>query len=125
MPVSDADRKVVDRVFDAMHARDEKKMMPLFAANAVLIEPFSGAPRTHTGSPAIRTWFLQAVNEMPPDMKIKLDRIDMDGTRVKADWTCTASVFPTPMRGTDYYTIRNGLIEHAEFVVTEMPPMGP
>lgn len=126
MPVKTEDRQVVDKVFQAMHAKaqGEKTMASIFASNAVLIEPFSGEPRTHSGKENIMAWFRQAVNEMPPDMAIKMDRIDMDGERVRADWTCTSSVFSTPMKGSDYYRIRGGLIEHAEFVVTEMPPMG-
>jgi ketosteroid isomerase-like protein len=125
MPVTEQDKGIVDQVFAAMHARaeGEKAMMALFAEDASLTEPFSGQPRTHKGKEAIRTWFLQAVGEMPPDMKIKLDRLDMDGGRVKAEWTCTSSVFPTPMRGHDLYTIKGGKIANAEFVVTDMPPM--
>lgn len=115
----------MDKVFQAMHAREngEQMMSALFAEKAVLIEPFSGQPRTHSGKPAIISWFREAVQNMPPDMTIKMDRIDLDGGRVVAAWTCTSSVFPTPMRGKDFYQIRNGLIEHAEFVVTDMPAM--
>lgn len=126
MPVKPEDRQVVDKVFQAMHARaqGEKVMATLFAQNATLSEPFSGEPRTHKGKESIMAWFRQAVTEMPPDMTIKMDRIDMDGERVRADWTCTSSAFSTPMKGSDYYRIAGGLIEQAEFVVTEMPPMG-
>jgi hypothetical protein len=127
MPVRPEDRRIVEGVFQAMHARaaGEQQMMALFADNAIVIEPFSGQPRTHTGKDAIRAWFREAVKEMAPDMVLKMDRIDMDGARVRADWTCTASVFPKPMRGHDLYTIQQGKIAHAEFVVTDMPPMGP
>ncbi len=126
MPVSQQDRAVVDRVFEAMHARaeGEQKMSALFAEGAVLVEPFSGEPRTHEGKAAIMAWFREAVQNMPPDMTIKMDRIDMDGGRVVAEWTCTSSVFPTPMRGKDIYRISGGLIQHAEYVVTDMPAMG-
>jgi len=125
MPVKAEDQAVVEQVFQAMHARaaGEKAMAALFAPAATLIEPFSGQPRTHQGKDEIMAWFRQAVTEMPPDMAIKMNRIDMDGDRVRADWTCTSSVFATPMKGSDYYRIRGGKIEHAEFVVTEMPPM--
>ncbi len=125
MPVSDDARRTVQKVFEAMHARAEGEaaMRELFADDAVVIEPFSGQPRTHRGKKDIMAWFLEAVAEMPPDMTLKLDRLDMDGDRVRAEWTCMASVFPTPMRGYDLYKIVRGKIEHAEFVVTEMPPM--
>jgi len=126
MPVSQQDRAVVEGVFKAMHDRaaGEKAMMALYADHAQVTEPFSGQPRTHKGKEAIRAWFREAVKEMPEDMAIKMDRIDMDGGNVRAEWTCTSKVFPTPMRGYDLYGIKNGKIERADFVVTEMPPMG-
>lgn len=126
MPVRDEDRRAVEQVFAAMHARaaGEEQMMSLFAEHASVTEPFSGEPRTHKGKAAIRAWFRDAVQNMPPDMQIRMDRIDMDGVRVCAEWTCTSSVLASPMRGKDLYTIRNGVIENAEFIVTEMPPMG-
>ncbi len=126
MPVKEQDQALVEQIFKAMHAREkgESIMSGLFAENATLIEPFSGEPRTHQGHASIMSWFREAVTQMPPDMTIKMDRIDMDSGRVRADWTCTSSAFSTPMKGIDFYRIQNGKIEHAEFVVTEMPPMG-
>lgn len=123
MPVSERDRQVVDGVFRAMHERaaGENAMMALFAEDSQVIEPFSGQPQTHRGKPAIRAWFREAVNQMAPDMALKLDRLDMDGGRVRAEWTCTSVVMKGPMRGYDLYTIEAGLIKAAEFVVTEMP----
>lgn len=123
MPVSERDRQVVDGVFRAMHERaaGENAMMALFAEDSVVTEPFSGQPQTHRGKPAIRAWFREAVNQMAPDMTLKLDRIDMDAGRVRAEWTCTSVVMKGPMRGYDLYSIESGLIKTAEFVVTEMP----
>jgi len=125
MPVSDESRKLVEGLFRAMHDRQdgEARMAALFADDAEVTEPFSGQPTTHRGKGAIMAWFRQAVENMPPDMQIKMDRLDMDGDRVRADWTCTASAFPSPMKGHDLYVIRDGKIVRAEFVVTEMPPM--
>ncbi len=126
MPVTNEQRAVVEKVFQAMHARaeGEKVMATLFADNATLTEPFSGEVRSHKGKSDIMAWFRSAVAEMPEDMAIKMNRLDLDGDRVRADWTCTSSVFPTPMKGSDYYRFAGGLISEAEFVVTEMPPMG-
>lgn len=125
MPVTAEQRAVVEQVFQAMHARaeGEKQMMSLFAQNAVLTEPFSGQPRTHTGWNAIRDWFREAVNQMPPEMTIKMDKIDLAGDQVRADWTCNAPFFEFPMKGYDLYTIRAGKIERADYVVTQSPPM--
>jgi len=126
MPVTNEQRATVEKVFQAMHARaeGEKLMASLFAENASLTEPFSGEPRTHNGKADIMAWFREAVSQMPEDMAIRVDRLDLDGDRVRADWTCTSSVFLTPMKGSDFYRISGGLIHQAEFVVTEMPPMG-
>lgn len=125
MPVTAEDRSVVEQVFQAMHARGEgeKKMMSLFDQNAVLTEPFSGQPRTHSGWNAIRDWFREAVQQMPPEMVIKMDKIDMAGDQVRADWTCSAPFFEFPMKGYDLYTIRSGKIVKADYVVTQSPPM--
>ena len=60
-----------------------------------------------------------------PDQKLLLDRVDMDGDNVRAEWTCTSPIFATPMRGYDLFTIRDNLIARLEVVVTDMPPMGP
>jgi ketosteroid isomerase-like protein len=127
MAVKPEDHNVVQGVFEAMHEgpKGEAKMMALFHDDAVLIEPFSGQPQTHSGSEAIRSWFKQATREMPPGMKITLDRIDMDGQHVRAEWTCTADVFPKPMKGYDLYAIRDGKIARLEMIVTDAPPMGP
>lgn len=126
MPVQDADRKIVETVFQAMHERADgrDKMVSLFAADAELTEPFSGETKTHKGLEAIGAFFDGAVADMPPDMTIKMDRIDLDGDRVRAEWTCTSQAFGGPMKGHDLYRIVGGKIVNAEFVVTEMPSMG-
>ncbi|MBK8916062.1 MAG: nuclear transport factor 2 family protein [Phycisphaerales bacterium] len=126
MPVQESDRQIVKQVFDAMHAglEGESRMATLFLPDGVLVEPFSGQVREHRGDGAIRTWFRDAINAMPPDMKIRLDRLDLEEGRVRADWTCTSPVLPSPIRGYDLYSIRDGRISRLEIVVTEMPPQG-
>ena len=126
MGVDQNHRQVVDRLFKAMQAgpSGEKEMMALFSDDAVFIEPFSGTPQTHVGRDAIRTSFQDMWKDPAPDLELNVDRIDMDGDTVRAEWTCTSPVFPTPMRGYDLFSIRQGLIEKLEIQVTEMPPMG-
>jgi ketosteroid isomerase-like protein len=125
MGVSKSDRTVVEGLFKAMQAgpAGEELMMSLFHENAVFIEPFSGQPLTHTGHAAIRTSFREQTAHPLPDMKLTLDRVDMDGAVVRAEWTCSSSAFPTPMRGHDLFTIREGRIDRLEIVVTGMPGM--
>ena len=126
MPVDENDRGVVDRLFKAMQAgpSGEREMMALFSDNAVFVEPFSGMPQTHTGKDAIKTSFQSMWKTPAPDLKLIVDRVDLDGKNVRAEWTCTSPVFPTPMRGYDLFSIREGLIERLEIYVTEMPPVG-
>ncbi len=125
MTVSDSQRKVVEILFKAMQAgpSGEEEMMALFAEDAVFIEPFSGEPKTHSGKAAIRASFQEMWREPPPDLKLTLDRLDLDGDRVRAEWTCTSPVFPEPMRGRDLFTISSGKIARLEITVTGMPPM--
>ncbi len=127
MPVSEQDRSVVEAMFKAMQAgaSGERDMMALFSDDAVFIEPFTGTPITHTGKSAIRESFLGMWKEPAPDLKLMVDRVDLDGDHIRADWTCTSPVFPSPMRGHDLFTIADGKITRLEIIVTDMPPMGP
>jgi hypothetical protein len=123
MSVKSSDQAVVESLFRAMQAGPdgERLMMSLFHANAVLIEPFSGQPVTHRGHDAIRESFRQQTAHPLPEMTLTLDRVDVDGALVRADWTCTSSAFPTPMHGHDLFAIKDGLIESLEIIVTDMP----
>lgn len=126
MSVSQADRDLIENLYKAMQAgaAGENAMLGLFAEGAVFIEPFSGEPKTHTGLSAIRAWFQDTCKELAPDMRLQLDRVDLDAGRVRAVWTCYSSAFSTPMRGIDHFTIEHGKIRHLEIVVTDAPPMG-
>jgi ketosteroid isomerase-like protein len=125
MSISTSDRAVVERLFRAMQAGadGEGEMMALFAPDATFIEPFSGQAIAHSGRNAIRESFRQQTAHPMPDMKLTLDRVDLDGSIVKANWTCTSSAFPAPMRGHDLFTIQNGQITRLEIIVTDMPGM--
>jgi hypothetical protein len=126
MPVSTDQRKAVDELFRAMQAgpAGEEAMMRLFAEDAVFVEPFSGAPQTHVGLSAIRQSFRDQWKNPAPDLTLVLDRVDLDGPRVRAEWTCTSPAFSSPMRGYDLFTLgREGKIARLEIIVTEAPPM--
>ena len=125
MPVSASDRTVIENLFRAMQKgpAGEADMMSLFADDAVFIEPFSGVPKTHTGTQAIKASFKGMWDNPPPDMRLILDRVDVDADKLRAEWTCTSPVFPEPMKGFDLFTIRNGRIARLEITVTSVPPM--
>jgi hypothetical protein len=125
MAITAQERKTVERVFKAMQngPGGEEAMMALFDEGAVLIEPFSGEPQTHVGKDAIRSSFRDQWKNPLPDFKLTLDRVDLDGPQVRAEWTCTSSVFATPMRGYDLFTLNDdGRIARFEIIVTEAPP---
>lgn len=127
MPLSHADRTIVENLFRAMQRGPdgEEEMMALFADDAVFIEPFTGAVQTHTGKAAVRAAFRASWEAPVPDLRLVLDRVDVDGETVLADWTCTSPAFPTPMRGQDRFTLRDGRIARLEIVITEAPGGGP
>jgi hypothetical protein len=126
MSVSAQQRKVVEDLFKAMQMGPggEESMMKLFAEDAVFIEPFSGESQTHAGRDAIRQSFRNQWIDPPPDLRLVLHRVDLDGRQIRADWTCTSPAFPSPMRGYDLFTLNAaGEITRLEIVVTDAPPM--
>lgn len=125
MAVTQQQRQTVENLFRAMQAGPdgEEAMMALFTDEAVFVEPFSGQPQTHSGKPAIRQSFRDQWQDPLPDLSL-VHRVDLDGALVRAEWTCTSPVFPTPMRGYDLFTLDGaGRIERLEIVITEAPPM--
>jgi SnoaL-like domain len=124
MGINARERKVVEGVFRAMQSGPggEEALMALFDERAVFVEPFSGEPHTHVGKDAIRGSFRDQWKDPLPDFRLRLDRVDLDGRQVRAEWTCTSSVFPTPMRGYDLFTLNDdGKIARFEIIVTEAP----
>jgi hypothetical protein len=121
MPVSAQDQKTVESLFKAMQMgpSGEEAMMALFDESAVFIEPFSGQVQTHTGKSAIRDSFREMWKQPLPDLRLTLDRVDVDGDALRAEWTCVSPALPGPMRGFDLFRIRAGRILRLEIVVTE------
>jgi len=97
--------------------------MSLFADDAIFIEPFSGVPLTHEGHQAIREAFKGMEENSAPDLELALERVDVDGNQLRAEWTCASPVFPEPMKGFDLFTIKNGKITRLEIVVTNVLPL--
>jgi hypothetical protein len=125
MHVNAQQRNIVEKLFKAMQAGPggEAAMVSLFADDAVLIEPFAGQPQSHRGTEAIRESFRDQSNNSPPDLQLEVDRVDLEGSLVRAEWTCTSAAFSSPMRGYDLFTLNDaGKITRLEIVVTEMPP---
>jgi len=115
--VNEHEKNTIEAVYEAMQAgaTGEDRMVELFAEDGVLVEPFSGTPRTHHGQKAIRECYrMMMAAPRPPDFRLALDRIDAESGRILADWTCTASVMPGPMKGQDEYVLEGGKIKRLE-----------
>lgn len=82
----------------------------LFALDAEYIEPFSGEVRRHVGRAAIRANFEASMKNRPPDLKLSVDRVVVDGEEVIVEWTCESPAFEAPIRGRDRYVVRDGAI---------------
>ena len=112
--------ELVQLYIQAMECQDKETLLDLFAEDAAYIEPFAGSPQTHQGKGEIRAWMDLQPEFRPDDLRITLDKLDVEQDKATADWTCISSVFPAPMRGRDFYTIRDGKIARLE--TTMLPP---
>jgi uncharacterized protein (TIGR02246 family) len=123
MPVNERDRKLVEDMLRAMQAGApaEQELLSLFTEDAVLVEPFTGRVQTHSGKSAIRASVQAMAQTRAPDLALRLDRIDLDGDHLRAEWTCTSAMLPAPMRGHDLVTVRDGRISRLEIVITDFP----
>ena len=108
--------EVVQQYFKAMQAGPSKAetLFGLFAEDAVYVEPFSGKVLTHRGRSAIETYLRSSWDSGPPDLKLEVNRVDVDGEVVRSEWTCESPAFDQPVRGVDRCTVRAGLIQRLE-----------
>jgi hypothetical protein len=123
--IAPRDRATVEQYLANMQAGPGgiDDLVSLFDDDAVYIEPFSGKPQVHSGRGAIRAFFERAFAQHLRNVRLTLDRLDIDGGRLRSEWTCQVPMFNAPMRGFDLLTLRDGRIVRLETTVTEMPPM--
>jgi ketosteroid isomerase-like protein len=121
--ISARDRAAVERYFAAMQAGSAAvdDLVGLFDDEAVYVEPFTGQPQAHTGKAEIRAFFARALEQDMRNARLTLDRLDIDGDRLRSEWTCELPNAPTPMRGFDLLDLREGRIVRLETTVTEFP----
>jgi hypothetical protein len=126
VPVNEVDRKIVEDLCGGMQIGPaaEGSILALFADDAVFVEPFTGQVQTHVGKPAIQACLSSMWQNRAPDFRLTVDRVDMDGDTVLAEWTCTSTFMPGPMRGQDLLKTKGGKISRLEIIVTEMPKFG-
>ena len=109
--------------WDWMSERNVDALDTLFDDQAVYVEPFMGQPHVHTGKAEIRAFFEVALQQNLNGARLTLDRLDIDGTHLRSEWTCELPLFSGPMRGFDVLTLHEGRITRLETNVTEFPPM--
>ena len=119
------DRATVERYLATMQAGPSglDELVGLFDDEAVYVEPFGGQPQVHNGKSEIRAFFEVALQQHLKDVRLTLDRLDLDGERLRSEWTCHLPMFAAPLRGFDLLSLREGRIVRLETNVTEFPPM--
>jgi ketosteroid isomerase-like protein len=119
------DRSTVEKYLASMHAGPGglDELVGLFEDDAVYVEPFAGQPQVHAGKAEIRAFFENALQQHLRDVRLTLDRLDVDGGRLRSEWTCVLGSMGASMRGFDLLTLRDGRIARLETTVTEFPPM--
>ena len=112
----EAERDVIENYYRAMEAGSADQMTGLFIADAVYTEPFSkgGEPTVHSGRDEIVGWLAASFQGPNQGVTITLDRIDVDGDDVVAEWTCTGPMLPGPMQGHDRYQVQDGRISRLD-----------
>lgn len=108
---------VVQSFFTAMQAGASAAdaLLDLFHEDAVYIEPFTGVPLTHEGRDAIRAAFEAGWKTPLPEVRITVDRVDVEGPSVTARWTCHSPALPGGSApGTNVFTVADGRITRLE-----------
>ena len=117
-------RRVVEEYFKLMHGAgpDNMAFLRTFADDAVLVEPFSGAPQTHKGIKAIEASFRTSWLYQPmPNFRIAMGQIEVAGEKVRAEWTCAWDGLAGSMTGVNDILVRGGKIARMEITVTSAP----
>jgi ketosteroid isomerase-like protein len=119
------DRAVIEDYLAGMQAGPGglDGLVALFTEDAVYVEPFAGQPVVHSGKEEIRAFFANALQQHLNGARLTLDRLDLDGERLRSEWTCHIPMFTAPMHGFDLVTLRGGRIARLETIVTDMPPI--
>lgn len=119
MAVNERDKDIVISYLRSMQMGPTgiDSMVGLYTDDGVYVEHLTsvkGEIRTHAGKAAIREALSSGMKWNPPDLRVALDRLEIEGISLIAHWTCTSSHFPDPMKGTDRYTLRGGKIARLE-----------
>ena len=119
MAIGDGDRRLVESYLRAMQTgpAGEDVLVELFTDDGVYVEPLTseeGTVRSHRGKAELRQAFRAGLAWNPPDLRVTLDRLEIEGDNLVSHWTCTSERLPHPMRGSDHMTLRDGRIARLE-----------
>lgn len=112
MAVDENDRDLVITYLGSMQKGPTgiDSMVGLYADDGVYVEHLTsvkGEIRMHAGMAAIREALSSGMKWNPPDLRVALDRLEIERISLIAHWTCTSSQFPDPMsRPTGRLTLR-------------------
>jgi hypothetical protein len=116
--LNDIPAQIIERFFHAMlgGSTAEEEMRVLFAEDATYVEPFSGAPRMHEGREAILATLRQGWQTPLPKMRIEIERVDLEGGKLRALWTCHSPALPGGYgRGENLFSLnKQGQIQRLE-----------
>jgi ketosteroid isomerase-like protein len=92
-----------------------EELLALFADDGEYVEPFTGRPQVHRGRAAIRAAFEQGWERPLPEMRIVVDRVDVEGDEVVARWTCFSPGLPGGQgSGVNRFRLASGRIARLE-----------
>ncbi len=101
-------KEVIERFWHIQNDGDYTKVVPLFAEDAVLVDPFSG---TFEGREAIAGFMANMVQEMGDQQThLTLREVDGGGEVAWAQWT--AHTARGDIEGCGLYRVKNGLMTY-------------
>jgi ketosteroid isomerase-like protein len=120
------DRATVERYLASMQAGPGgvDDLVSLFDDEAVYVEPFTGRPQVHTGKAEIRAFYQRALENEMREARLTLERLDIDGERLRSEWTCHLPLMGAELRGFDLLSLRDGRIVRLETTLTQGPHAG-
>ena len=116
------ERALIERYFAAMQRGPDghDALLELFTDDAVYVEPFSGGP-AHRGREAIRAYLNASAGGAPPELRIVVERLDVETSRIVATWRCESPLFAVPSRGRDVFDVDGGRIARLETTLLSPP----
>lgn len=113
----------ISRYFAAMRKGPdgEQELLALFAEDAVYREPFIKPGNPAVGRDEIRQRLQTGWARAIPDLELDVLTVSIEDTVATSTWECRSPAFPGPVRGTDRYRFRDGLIVELDVSIDDRP----